>query len=401
MTAFRKIIHLDLDAFFCAVEELRDGSLRGIPFAVGGQPDQRGVVASWSYPARRRGIHSAMPMAIAVKLCPELRIVRGEHAAYGRVSKQVMERLHRITPLVEQISIDEAFLDVSERPESAVDLAQDLQTAIRDDLQLPCSLGVSTNKLVAKIANNVGKAGAHGDGPPNAIQVVPPGQEAEFLAPLPCEELWGVGPKTAQRLHELGMETIGDIARWPEVELARLFGKHGADLAVRARGIDERPVVTHRDPKSVSQETTFARDVSDGVKLRQTVRHLSEGVARRLKRKQAAGATVKLKLRWSDFTTPSRQMTLSKPTNDADEIYRAALMLFERLWVAGEPVRLLGVGVSGLGEQPYQPQLWDLATDEYRSAEQRIEKQKRLLDVVESLSERYGEGTLRRGDSGG
>ena len=400
MTAFRKIIHLDLDAFFCAVEELRDESLRGIPFAVGGQPDQRGVVASCSYPARRRGVHSAMPMAIAVKLCPELRIVRGEHVTYGRVSKQVMERLHRITPLVEQISIDEAFLDVSDRPESAVDLAQGLQTTIRDELLLPCSLGVSTNKLVAKIANNVGKAAASGDGPPNAIQVVPPGQEAEFLAPLPCEELWGVGPKTAQRLHELGIQTVGDIARWPDAELARLFGKHGADLAVRARGIDERPVVTHRDPKSVSQETTFTRDVSDGVKLRQTLRRLSEGVARRLKRKQTAGATVKLKLRWSDFTTPSRQMTLPKPTNDADEIYRAALMLFERLWVGQEPVRLLGVGVSGLGEQPYQPQLWDLETDEYRSAEQRIEKQERLRDVVESLSERYGEGAVRRGDSG-
>lgn len=396
---FRKIIHLDLDAFFCAVEELRDETLRGVPFAVGGQPQSRGVVASCSYPARRFGVRSAMPMGIAVKRCPDLRIVPADHREYSRISRKVMQRLHLVTSLVEQISIDEAFLDVSNRPASAVDLAVKLQATIRDELGLPNSLGVASNKLVAKIANNVGKATAGGDGPPNAIQVVPPGQEAEFLVPLPSTALWGVGPKTAERLHELGIETIGDIARWPEGELSRLFGKHGTDLSRRAKGIDDRPVITQRDPKSVSQERTFARDIDDADELRAVVQRLAEGVARRLKRRQMAGTTVKLKLRWSDFTTPTRQTTLAKPTDDADLIARTALKLFDALWRVGEPVRLLGVGVSGLDEQPYQPTLWDVGSEAFARAEAEYEKQARLKQVVDSLSERYGENALRRGDT--
>ncbi len=207
-----KIMHLDLDAFFCAVEEQRDASLVGKPFAVGGKPSERGVVASCSYAARQSGVHSAMPMARAVKLCPGLLVVPARHGVYSAVSRQVMARLHNLTGLVEQISIDEAFMDVSDLPEPGLVLAQRLQATIREELSLPCSIGVATNKLVAKMATDVGKASRRGGQPPNAIQVVPPGQEAAFLAPLPIQALWGVGPKTAARLNELGVRTVGDLA---------------------------------------------------------------------------------------------------------------------------------------------------------------------------------------------
>lgn len=382
----RTIIHLDLDAFFCAVEELRDPTLAGRAFAVGGPPESRGVVASCSYPARRFGVHSAMPMAQAVRVCPGLLIVEHHFLDYRRVSRQVMARLHALTPLVEQLSIDEAFLDVSARPEPPLELAQSLQATIRSELGVPASLGVASNKLVAKIANNVGKAGAKGDSPPNAIQVVPPGQEAAFLAPLPCGELWGVGPKTAARLAELGLHTVGDIAQESPETLERIFGKHGRDLVMRARGVDDRPVETEQERKSISQETTFERDVADAVKLHATLRSLAEGVSRDLRRQRLMGATVKLKLRWSDFTTPTRQMTLAQPTDNPQQIYAAALQLFQRLWLPGRPVRLLGVGVSGLGDPPRQMSLWDRPD----------ERQERLQATVERLRARFGDQAVLR-----
>lgn len=382
----RTIIHVDLDAFFCAVEELRDPTLAGKAFAVGGPPESRGVVASCSYPARRLGIHSAMPMAQAVRICPGLTIVEHHFDDYRRVSRQVMARLYALTPLVEQLSIDEAFLDVSERPEPALQLSRMLQSTIRSELKVPVSLGVASNKLVAKIANNVGKAGARGDGPPNAITLVPPGEEAAFLAPLPCDALWGVGPKTGARLADLGMHTIGDIAQQSPKTLQRIFGKHGHDLALRARGIDTRPVETQQERKSISQEITFDRDVADAAKLHATLRSLAEGVSRDLRRKRLMGTTVKLKLRWADFTTPTRQMTLAQPTDDAQQIYAAALHLFERLWLAGRPVRLLGVGVSGLDDLPRQMSLWD----------QPDERQERLQAVVDRLRARYGKQAVVR-----
>ena len=274
----RKVLHLDLDAFYCAVEEQRDPALRGKPFAVGGRPEERGVVSSCSYAARKFGVRSAMPMSRAVRLCPSLIVVPARHKAYGEVSRQVMERLHALTPLVEQISIDEAFLDVSDLPEPGEVIARRLQEVIRDEFGLPCSLGVAANKLVAKIASDVGKAAARSGGPPNAIQVVPSGQEVEFLAPLPVMMLWGVGPKTATRLEELGIKTMGDLARWPEADLARRFGKVGHELSRHARGLDDRPIVTTREAKSISQETTFVRDIRDGVLLRRTLRSLADQV---------------------------------------------------------------------------------------------------------------------------
>src|SRR6266536_1734167 len=262
----RIILHLDLDAFFCAVEEQRDPALRGRPFAVGGRPDSRGVVTSASYMARKFGVHSAMPMAQAARLCPDLRVVPPNFAAYRAASQQVMARLD------EQISINEAFLDVTALDEPGDILAAQLQTTIRDELALSCSLGVATNKLVAKVATDVGKSLVRSGKMPQAICVVPPGDEATFLAPLPATALWGVGPKTAEKLAELGMHTIGDIAAWPAADLARRFGQHGDDLVRRACGIDTRPIVTERATKSISQETTFARDVTDRAKLERTLR---------------------------------------------------------------------------------------------------------------------------------
>ncbi|NLH07735.1 MAG: DNA polymerase IV [Chloroflexi bacterium] len=383
----RKILHLDLDAFFCAVEEQRDPSLRGRAFAVGGRPEERGVVASCSYAARQYGVRSAMPMSQALRLCPDLIIVPSRHGVYGEVSRRVMAVLHDLTPIVEQVSIDEAFLDVSGRREPAEELARGLQAVIRDELGLPCSLGVATNKLVAKIANNIGKARAEGPGPPNAITVVPPGEEAAFLAPLDVRELWGVGPRTAERLAQMGIHTIGDLAAWPADDLTRRFGKHGADLARRARGEDDRPLETEHEAKSISKETTFATDVSDGRVLRETLLELSMGVGRRLRRAGLSGPTVKLKLRWADFTTLTRQTTLPQPTDQDSVIYETALALFEATWERGRPVRLLGVGVTGLDETVYQLPLWDTGSVEER----------RLLEALDALRDRFGEGVVKRG----
>lgn len=382
----RKILHLDLDAFFCAVEEQHDPSLRGKPFAVGGSPDQRGVVASCSYAARVYGVRSAMPMVRALQLCPRLLVVPSRHGVYGEVSKEVMERCYNLTPLVEQLSIDEAFLDVSDLRAPAETLARRLQATIHEELRLPSSLGVAANKLLAKAANDVGKARAKGTGSPMAITVVPPGEEASFLAPLPVSALWGVGPKTERTLQALGIETIGDLARWPQEALVQRFGQHGRDLARRARGLDDRPVVTEHETKSVSKETTFAVDVSDRATLRRTLLQLTRGVGRRLRRAELAGTTVKLKLRWSDFTTLTRQTTLSHATNQDAEIHEAAQALFLKAWPAGKPVRLIGVGVTGLEEPVQQLGLWETAS----------ERGQRLQEALDALRERYGDDAVRR-----
>lgn len=357
----RTIIHLDLDAFFCAVEEQREPTLHGKPFAVGGRPEGRGVVASCSYPARAFGVHSAMPMARALTLCPDLLVVPPTFTAYRAASHQVMAHLHTLTPLVEQLSIDEAFLDVSDQEISGATLARQLQTTIAETLGLPCSLGVATNKLVAKIATGVGKQRARTErtGYPNALCVVPPGTEAAFLAPLPAGDLWGVGPKTAAQLTALGIHTIGDLAVWPEDDLLRRFGKHGSGLARHARGIDQRPVEPSRERKSISKEQTFARDVRSATHLQQTMREQAAAVAHTLRQKQVRGTTVKLKLRWADFTTLTRQATLAGSTDEAAVIEGVALRLLTEAWDGRRAVRLVGVGISGFGERYEQLRLWE------------------------------------------
>ena len=383
----RKILHIDLDAFFCSVEENNDPSLRGKPFAVGGRPDQRGVVASCSYAARKYGIHSAMPSARALKLCPKLLIVSGRHGDYGKISDQVMDYLGSLTPLIEQVSIDEAFLDLSDVPESGEKLAKDIQKHILDNFHLPCSIGVSTNKLVAKVATDAGKAANRSDRPPQAITVVPPGHEAEFLAPLPAQALWGIGPKTAARLAELGIHTIGDVAKLSTHDLIKYLGKFGSELEKSSRGINDSPVHTSHEIKSVSNETTFSSDISDEQELYETLHHLSESVGRRLRKHDLKGSTVKLKLRWENFTTLTRQVTLPHPTDDDREIYSSVKQLFNNTWTKGKPVRLLGVGVSGFVNPAKQLTLWDAPRP----------KDTKLLTAVDALRERYGKNSIMRG----
>ncbi len=383
----RKILHLDLDAFFCAVEELRDASLRGKPFAVGGRPETRGVVSSCSYAARRFGVRSAMPMARAMRICPGLRVVPPHQRVYSEVSEQVMERLRNLALLVEQISIDEAFVDISDMPAPPAEVAGRLQSQIREELGLPCSIGIATNKLVAKIATEVGKKSARGDRPPNAITLVQHGEEAAFLAPLPVEMLWGVGPKTAVKLAELQIHTIGDLANRSEAELACIFGEHGREMARRARGLDERPVVTEHAVKSISQEVTFARDVRDDKTLENTLRKLSAQVGRRLRRANLAGTTVKIKIRWPDFTTITRQATLPQSTDQDEEIAVTALSLLAKVRPKGKAVRLIGVGISGLGAPLRQMELWG----------EEAEKARRLQATLDTLNERFGDKAIRRG----
>jgi DNA polymerase-4 len=387
----RKILHLDLDAFFCAVEEQSNPDLCGKAFAVGARPEARGVVASCSYPARKFGVRSAMPMSQALRLCPQLVIVDRHMGEYSAVSRQVMAILYQHTPLVEKISIDEAFLDVSALRPTALESACKIQQQINQELDLPCSLGVASNKLVAKIANTIGKASARGDGPPNSIKVVPPGEEADFLASLPVRELWGVGPKTAETLGKMGVQTIGDLAQLPQDMLVKRFGKLGGDLFNRARGIDNRPVETEHETKSVSRETTFTTDIRDAAVLQKTLRALSDSVGRSLRKSELKGHTVKLKLRWADFTTLTRQSRLSHATDMDDEIYRAASELLQTHWQSGQAVRLIGVGVSGFEAVAEQLSLWD---DEEDHTEQRA-----LQNTLDELRDRFGEKIIKRGSS--
>lgn len=383
----RIILHLDLDAFYCAVEENQIPKLRGVPFAVGGKPGERGVVSSCSYAARKFGVRSAMPMARALRNCPGLIVVPPRHRLYSEVSKKVMEHLGKLTPLVEQISIDEAFLDISALPDPPERIARGLQTGIRDELNLPSSIGIAPNKLVAKIATEVGKKTARGDQPPFALTIVSSGMEAEFLAPLPVDMLWGIGPKTSARLNELGIQTIGDIASWPEAELVRLFGENGRDMARHARGQDDRPVLTEHEIKSISQEVTFSRDVRDDRSIEKTLTDLSAQVGRRLRKYNLAGSTVKLKIRWPDFTTPTRQVTLPSPIDQDDEIVETALGLLRKIRKPGQAVRLIGVGISGLGAPIRQLGLWEAGT----------EKERKLQEVLDELHEKYGKDAIKRG----
>ncbi|MGA9397990.1 MAG: DNA polymerase IV [Anaerolineaceae bacterium] len=385
----RKIMHLDLDAFFCAVEELQDPSLKGKPFAVGGRPESRGVVSSCSYAARSFGIRSAMPMGKALRLCPQLIVVSSRHARYGEYSDRVMEHLNQLTPLVEQVSIDEAFLDVSDMPEDGLFLAKRLQASIHQDLGLPCSIGMAANKLVAKVATDVGKAGHRGIEPPNAITVVPPGEEARFLAPLPAQALWGIGPKSATRLAELGIHTVGDLAALPESVLRDHFGKNGYELKQRALGIDDSPVANSGMLKSVSNERTYDKDTRDEAVIQKTLRYLSEKVGGRLRKAGMAGTVVHVKLRWADFTTLTRQTTLPTPTDQDGVILATAQDLFVKVWHEERyAVRLIGVGVAGLVPAQRQLSLWDTG----------LEKEHKLLEAIDELRKRYGDKIIQRAE---
>jgi len=384
----RKILHIDLDAFFCAVEELHDPSLKAKPFAVGGKSDQRGVVASCSYAARQFGVRSAMPMGRALRLCPELIVIPSRHGVYSRVSAQVMDLID-VSPFVERISIDEAFVDVSDLPDTIGSIAKMLQTRINQTLHLPVSIGAATNKLVAKIANDWGKKQKSGPYPPNTITIIPPGDEAAFLAPLPVQALFGIGPKTAEKLKGYGIHTIGVLAQTPKETLEPLFGRLGSEMRLRAQGIDDRPVVVEQTVKSISNEITFPDDLTDEQTLLINFRKLAEQVGQRLRKASLAGTTVQIKLRWSDFTTITRQKTLPSPSNLDQEIYETAAALFEENYIEGRPVRLIGVGVSNLCPPVRQLSLWD----------DNQQKERQLLSAVDELRERFGKDIIKRSPS--
>ena len=349
----RAIVHLDLDAFFAAVEALEDPALAGQPVIVGGRPEHRGVVASASYEARAHGVHSAMPSGRALALCPDAIIVPPRHGIYRRYSRQVMEILDAASPLVEKMSIDEAYLDLSDQVEdwpAAVERARALQQQVLVEVRLSASLGVATNKLVAKVASDRDK--------PGGLTVVPPGGEAAFLAPLPVRLLWGIGPVTASRLAEMGVETVGHLAGLEEGALVARFGQHGSEMARMARGIDHRPVLTEHETKSISQERTFRRDLADAEALTRHLWQQCQDVARRLEAADLAAGTVAIKLRYADFETITRQMALDVPTADEKTLYRAALALLRRAWDPARAVRLLGVGAHRLSPPPGQLSLW-------------------------------------------
>ena len=351
----RHILHADFDAFYASVEQLDNPELRGKPVVVGGSPDERGVVASASYESRRFGIRSAMPMRTAFQRCPQAVRVPPRFDRYHQVSRQVMEMFHEITPLVEPMSLDEAFLDVTDTvtPElQPEEIAIALRRRVRADLGLTISVGVATSKSVAKVASDMQK--------PDGLTVVAPGTEREFLEPLEARKLWGIGPKTAARLAADGVNTIGELASKPDEWLAKKLGSVGPYVRRLALGQDESPVVTEREAKSVSAETTLARDTADVEILYELVDRLSQRVSCRLVSGGLRGRTVKVKLRLSDFTTFTRQRTLREPDSSPDAIAGNARAMLDREMREGRRFRLVGVGVSGFessDSEPLQPRL--------------------------------------------
>ncbi|NHZ85335.1 MAG: DNA polymerase IV [Planctomycetia bacterium] len=342
----RAIIHLDLDAFFCSVEVLKNPKLSGKPIVVGGQPEQRGVVAAASYPARKFGIHSAMPMSRAKRLCKELIILPHNFKSYKTYSMIVMKILEQEADLVEQISVDEAFLDVTSRIavwDEAVDIAKNLQNKLSVNIGLSSSIGVATNKMIAKIASDFDK--------PNGLTVVLPGEEKSFLAQLKPQKISGIGPKMAEKLAEMNVNTIRDLAKIPHNILETKFGKIGTAMAQWAQGIDNRPVQVSREIKSISNERTFPKDISSKNELIMILTQLCEKVASRLKDKKFKAKRVFIKLRYYDFDTHTTQKSLSEPTDSEDIITDIAKELFFYAWADKKPIRLLGVGVSNFNNE--------------------------------------------------
>lgn len=339
----RKILHVDMDAFYASVEQRDDPTLAGRPVAVGGSPESRGVVCAASYEARRFGVRSAIPMSRAVRLCPELVVVQPDFKKYGAVSKQIMDLFRTVTPLVEPLSLDEAYLDVTENAWGeplGVTVARRLKAAVRDETRLTASAGVAPNKFLAKIASGWKK--------PDGLTVISPERVEGFLQVLPVDALWGVGPKTAARLRAEGIARLVDVRTAPEEVLRRCVGSWAEGLRRLSRGDDDRPVEPNRERKSVSSEETFAKDLTDLVEMRRAVEALARDAAAFLARRELTARTVTLKLRYADFRTITRSDTRDPSTRDAAEIAARAAALLEKTEAAARAVRLLGVGLHGL-----------------------------------------------------
>ncbi|MGE3407592.1 MAG: DNA polymerase IV [Pirellulales bacterium] len=379
------ILHVDMDAFYASVEERENPRLVGQPVIVGGTPEGRGVVAAANYAAREYGVHSAMPAVTAHRLCPRGVFLPCRMDFYAAVSRRIRTIFERFTSLVEPLSLDEAFLDVtgSERLFGpSVEIGRRIKQVIRQELQLVASVGVAPNKFLAKIASDLKK--------PDAFVVVEPDQVQEFLDPLSVGRIWGVGKVTGQVFQRLGIRTIGQLRELPAARLTELFGTSGDHYWRLAHGIDDRQVIPDREAKSISHETTFAADISDPQILRAWLIELAEQVARRLRRHDLKGRTVELKVRFADFRTISRSLTLAQPSNITQELMRAGIeLLTARLPQGHPPVRLLGFGVSGLtATGPSQQQLFQ---------EPDRERQRGLDQVADQIAERFGKHALRRG----
>jgi DNA polymerase IV len=381
------ILHADMDAYYASVEERDRPELVGKPVIVGGSPEKRGVVSAANYVARRYGVHSAMPAATAHRLCPHGIFLPPRIDYYAEVSGQIREVFERFTPLVEPLSLDEAFLDVTGSEHlfgPAVEIGRKIKQAIRQELRLVASVGVAPNKFLAKIASDLKK--------PDALVVVEPDKVQEFLDPLPVERLWGVGKQSSKVFERLGIRTVGQLRQWPLDTLQSRFGSSGEHLWNLAHGIDDRPVVPEREAKSISHETTFEHDIADMDVLRAWLVDLTEQVGCRLRRHGLQGRTVQLKVRFADFSLITRSQTLPEPTDITQELWRAADdLLCQRLPAGHLPVRLLGMGVSGLDDTgTVQGLLFD---------QEERQKQARLDTVTDQLKDRFGTEALRRGSS--
>ena len=383
MTRPRAILHVDMDAFFAAIEQRDEPKLRGKPVVVGGG-GPRGVVAAASYQARTFGLHSAQPMAVARRLCPDLIIVPPRHSRYSEVSRQVFGILESFSPVVEPLSIDEAFLDVTGADRllgTAQSIARAIKQRIRDELGLTASVGVAPNKFLAKLASDLEK--------PDGLTVIEPDTVQQTISTLSISKIWGVGPATERKLHSLGVATFGDLQSWPRDVLESHFGSLGRKLHRLCRGEDDRPVVTDQATKSISQEQTFDEDRTDPDMVREVLHKQAEKVAMRLRKADLRGRTITVKIRFGDFQTITRSMTLDAPTDRTDLICGEARDLFNA-WAANgfQPVRLIGVGIRQFTDEAEQFNLFTQQTDD---------RSYRLDAVTDTIKQKFGADAIHRG----
>ena len=376
----RFIIHVDMDAFYAAIEQRDRPELLGRPVIVGGKPRARGVVAAASYEAREFGIRSAMPSARAVRLCPRAVFLPVDMRKYAQVSQQMMAILRRHSERIEQVSIDEAFLEVTDRVRDfaqAEQLARRINQEIRRELRLTASVGVGPNKFLAKLGSELRK--------PDGLVVIPPAEAEGFLDPLPVGKLWGVGPKTEKRLAEAGLKTIGQVARAPIEQLRRLLGAWADVVHELARGDDDRPVETERETKSVSSETTFPDDLYELKDLRRSLSELSEEVASRLRDEELRARTIAIKVRFGDFRTITRQTRLGEATDRAEVIRKTVYGLLDAVEGREQGIRLLGVRGSVLESGPRQLSLFD----------PQVQRRGELQRSISYLRQRYGRDAVK------
>jgi DNA polymerase IV len=377
-------MHVDLDAFYASVEQLRRPELHGKPVIVGGAgvDGERGVVAAASYEARPFGVRSAMPLSRARRLCPNAVFVPCDFPAYREASKSVFAILDRYSPVIEPIALDEAYLDLTGE-EALLGQPGTVAVRLRDEVKTGCgldlSIGVASCKLVAKVASELRK--------PRGLVVVPAGGEATFLAPLALAKLPGCGPASVLRLERIGVRTVGDLAALPDPLLGELFGQYGRLLGAHARGIDPSPVLPPGDPKSISREVTFDRDVSDAAKVRETALALLQDVGQSLRSHRLSARTIVLKIRYQPFDTQSRQATLPYPTDRDDHLAAALRQLLETQLDPSRPIRLIGAGVSNLEQGATQLSL----------LESRSSRLAMLDEQLDELRGRYGDHVIARG----